>query len=190
MNKTETELVLKNYTAFLKRIDKHIQRVRENYSDKIYCKKGCDSCCRFLNLFPVEAFALSAAFLKLDKSSQATSHLTLPDVIPSELGKKACPLLINRKCILYGARPIICRTHGFPIYIEKDGEPMVDFCPKNFKDVTSFSRDALLSLEHLNTMLTAINTHFLESIETKNPLPDRIPISQALPMIERLYPRE
>jgi len=213
MNQTEIDLVLKNYTAFLKRIDTHIQRVGENYSDKIFCKKGCDSCCRFLSLFPVEAFALSSAFRKLDKSNQdliqdsmirnnlipnrmdqtnldqtklAPSDLTLSNVILSELEKEVCPLLIDKECILYGARPIICRTHGFPIYIEKEGEGLVDFCPKNFKDVTSFSRDALLNLEQLNILLTAINTQFLESIETENPLPDRIPISQALFMIEDL----
>ena len=216
INQDTIELVLKNYTQLLKRIDAHIQRVEKEYSDKIVCKKGCDSCCRFLSLFPVEAFALSAAFLRLDKSTQdlvrdilaqtdlarnnqipsdlSPSNLYPSDLdperpVPSELEKtEACPLLINKECILYEARPIICRTHGFPIYIEKDGKSLVDFCPKNFKDVTSFSKDALLSLGHLNTLLTAINTQFLKSIEPDTPFPDRIPISQALFMLNPTEP--
>jgi Fe-S-cluster containining protein len=179
MDQAEIDLVLKNYTALLKRVDAHIQKVEKDYSDKIACKKGCDSCCRFLSLFPVEAFAMSAAFLKMDKSCQDLVRSNL-DRIEPEKGKEDCPLLIHRECVLYEARPIICRTHGFPIYIEKNGENLVDFCPKNFKGMKSFSKDALLNLEQLNTLLTAINTQFLESIETHAQFLDRIPMSKAL----------
>ena len=205
MIQAEIDLVLQNYTQFLEKVDAHIQRVEKKYPEEIACKKGCDSCCRFLTLFPVEAFSISAAFLKLDKprqdfvrsvlvpsipikngpvsANEISSGLNPSSPVPSELEKKGCPLLINRECILYEARPIICRTHGFPIYIEKDGESLVDFCPKNFKNNTSFSRDTLLHLEQLNTLLTAINTQFLKSIELDSQFPDRIPISQALFML-------
>ena len=165
-------LLLKNYDDLLKRVDAHIKKVEKNYSDKIVCKKGCDTCCRFLNLFPVEAFALSAAFLGMNNSCQKSVMSGLEE-------KNRCPLLINNQCVLYEARPIICRTHGYPLYFKKDGEILVDFCPKNFKGVTSFTRDALFDLDQLNKLLAAINKQFLESFET-NPFDDRIPISRAL----------
>jgi len=171
-------LLLKNYDNLLKRVDTHIKKVEKNYSDEIVCKKGCDTCCRFLNVFPVEAFALSAAFLGMNKSCQKIVMAGLED-------KTNCPLLINNKCVLYEARPIICRTHGYPLYFEKDGETLVDFCPKNFKGVTSFTRDALFDLDQLNRLLAAINKQFLESFET-NPFADRIPMSRALFLLDEI----
>ena len=169
---------LKNYNALLKRVDDHIRNLEKRYPDKIVCKKGCDSCCKFLTLFPVEALAISAAFIKLPEEMQG--------IVVKKLKQKedACPILIDSACILYPARPVICRTHGYPIYMEKNGEPLVDFCPENFKGVTSFPKDALLSIEQLNTTLIAINHHFLESIGTKSPFPERIPISKAVFMLE------
>ena len=97
-----------------------------------------------------------------------------------EKEKQACPLLIDRECVLYPARPIICRTHGYPIYMEKEGKRLVDFCPENFKGISSFPKETMLDIESLNTMLSVINRQFIESIEMDPPLLDRIPISEAL----------
>ena len=171
--------LLKNYRALLKQVDAHIQQLEKTYSDKIACKKGCDSCCQFLNLFPVEAFALASAFLQTEKSSQ--------DSVRAELKKPTtgCPLLIDHQCRLYQARPIICRTHGYPLYLKKKGETLVDFCPENFKGMTSFPRSSLLDLEQLNTLLTAINTQFVASLEIKS-FADRIPMSRALLLLEEM----
>ncbi len=176
MDQAILNLLLKNYNDLLKRVDAHIKQVEKSYSDEIVCKKGCDSCCRFLNLFPVEAFALSAAFIEMDKSRR--------NLVMAGLEKKAddCPLLIQGQCLLYEARPIICRTHGYPLYFEKNGEIMVDFCPKNFKGMTSFPKEVLFDLEQLNTLLAAINKQFLDSIETD--IADRIPMSCALLLLD------
>ena len=179
MNQNTLNDALKNYRTLLKQVDAHIKQVETDYSNKIVCKKGCDSCCRFLNLFPVEAFALASAFLEMDKSNR--------DIVRAALEKRTtgCPLLIDHQCFLYGARPIICRTHGYPLYFKKKEEALVDFCPKNFKGVTSFPRSSLLDLEQLNTLLAAINKHFLESIKTR-PSADRIPISSALLLLDEM----
>ncbi|WP_299981421.1 YkgJ family cysteine cluster protein [Desulfobacula sp.] len=180
MDENIIHLALKNYSALLKRVDDHIRHIEKKYPDKIVCKKGCDSCCKFLTLFPVEAFAISAAFIKLPEETR--------DIVVKHLKKEedACPLLIDRTCILYPARPVICRTHGYPIYIEKDGETLVDFCPENFKGMASFPKDILLSIEQLNTTLIAVNRHFLESIETTLPSPERIPISKAIFLLDEM----
>lgn len=86
--------------------------------------------------------------------------------------------------MLYEARPIICRTHGYPLYFEKDGKTLVDFCPKNFKGVSSFPKESLFDLEQLNTLLATINKQFIESIETDVPLADRIAMSDALGLLD------
>jgi len=175
MDEKSLDRLLKNYTALINRIDDHICQLEEKYPDNIVCKKGCDACCRFLTLFPVEAIAVSRAFFSLPEKSR--------DRIVNRLKDKkedACPLLIGRSCAVYSARPIICRTHGYPICIEKNGETRVDFCPENFKGIRSFPKETLLSLEQLNTTLIAVNQHFLDAIETDAPFPDRIPVSEAI----------
>lgn len=177
MNQEIINALLQNYGTLLARVDAHIKQVETKYSNEIACKKGCDDCCRFLNLFPVEAFALSAAFCQMDNFSQ---NLIMKGL---EKGTEGCPLLIGGQCMLYEARPIICRTHGYPLYFEKDGETLVDFCPKNFNGMTGFPKDSLFDLEQLNTLLATINKQFIESIETDVPLADRIPMSDALGLL-------
>jgi uncharacterized protein len=177
MNRKMINTLLKNYGRLLARVDAHIKQVETKYSNEIVCKKGCDSCCRFLNLFPVEAFSLATAFCQMDTGREQ---------IMAGLEKgTGCPLLIKGQCSLYEARPIICRTHGYPLYFEKDGETLVDFCPKNFKGISCFPKESLFDLEQLNTILTAINKQFIESIETDFPLAERIPISDALGLLDK-----
>lgn len=95
-------------------------------------------------------------------------------------------LLVDHTCMVYPARPVICRTHGLPIYMEKEGRAQVDFCPENFKTVSELPREALLDIDHLNTLLIAVNQHFLEQLEAD--LPDRIPVSHALELWQQLEP--
>lgn len=178
MTPQDIDALLANYTALVQRVDQYIQHIETGYADQIACKKGCDACCRFLGLFPVEALALSTAFRALPPDRQALGLAAV------KKGEDACPLLIDHQCLIYDARPLICRTHGFPIYMEKDGKPFVDFCPKNFTGLTTLPKDAMLNLEQLNTTLAAVNRHFLECIETDTSLPDRIPMSDALEFLD------
>lgn len=169
--------LLKNYTAFTQRIDQHIAALEKRYPDGITCKKGCDNCCKSLSLFQVEAFGIAAAFKKMDilVQQRITKRIkTNPD---------ECPLLLDHACALYQARPVICRTHGYPVTIEKNNRIEIDFCPENFKGTTGFEHADLLSLEKLNTTLSTISRHFAASIETNPPLPERINIADALFLI-------
>ncbi len=194
MDDSQTKDLLENYIALIERVDGHILSIEQKYPNHIACKKGCDSCCRFLNLFPVEAFALANAFVQIpiEEQTKITKNIEKPiqksiakpidEPINEPINKldETCPLLINNSCALYKNRPVICRTHGYPIFMEKKEESYIDFCPKNFKGFTNFPKDTLISIEQLNTTLTAINQHFRKSIETDPPLPERIPISTAL----------
>ena len=163
--------LLENYSALVRRVDEHVRNLEKQYKGNISCKKGCDDCCRFLTLFPVEAFAIAAAFSQLPSEDVEAVRKACED-------EDRCPLLLDHQCRLYPARPVICRTHGFPIYMEEEGNARVDFCPENFQGIKDFPREALLDLNQLNTVLTAVNSHFLQSVEGE--LPERIPISQAL----------
>ena len=164
--------ILKNYRALITRVDAYIEQLARVHKDALFCKKGCDDCCRHLALFPVEAFALSRAFSTLDEPIRKKIEQQVLE------NQDVCPFLQDHICTVYSHRPVICRTHGYPLYMEKDGEGMVDFCPKNFKGVTEFSQPDLLDLDRLNTLLAAVNNHFTACFDQE--LPDRIWMSQAL----------
>ena len=164
--------LLKNYRELISRIDQHIEQLARVHGDNIFCKKGCDDCCRHLALFPVEAFNLARAFGALDDLSREKIEKQARE------NSGICPFLQDHICMVYSDRPVICRTHGYPLYMEKDGEGMVDFCPKNFKGATEFSRSDMLDLDRLNTLLFAVNNHFVACFEED--FPDRIWMKQAL----------
>lgn len=170
--------LLKNYMDLISRVDEHIQRLARVHKDRLACKKGCDACCRHLSLFPVEAFVLSRAFSRLDAPCRERI------IGQAQQTDRTCPLLVDHVCMVYEARPIICRTHGYPLYMEKEGRAMVDFCPKNFKGVKKLDRPDLLDLDRMNTLLTAVNNHFVACFE--DGLPERIPVDQALELYQDL----
>jgi Fe-S-cluster containining protein len=148
---------LENYRALTARVDDLCRLIATEYGDCLACREGCDDCCRHIAIFPVEAASLALALSELNPEEVAhirdLARTTSPDV---------CPLLENGRCLLYIARPIICRTHGFPL-ISSEREGLIDYCPKNFKNVTSFPAAFVLDLDRLNTTLAAINAVFTAS---------------------------
>jgi hypothetical protein len=167
---------LRNYRNLVEKVDALCRRIATGYGEYLACGKGCDDCCRHISLFPVEAFALTSAIGELpggvsghirDRARRASSD--------------ACPLLENGLCLLYAFRPIICRTHGFPLLSCAAGEKVIDYCPKNFMEITSLPADAVLNLDILNTTLAAINAVFIASRgNSTNAELNRIPIAEAL----------
>lgn len=163
---------LENYLALLQRVDELCQGTASRFSDQIACRPGCDACCRHLSLFAVEARALTLALQELPEDDAAAIREAARAAAPDG----PCPLLRDGLCLLYRARPIICRTHGLPLLIDRDGARQVDFCPENFRTVSSIPGSAVIDLERLNAMLTAINALFLNS----RPGPERIAMADAL----------
>ncbi len=181
----ELKPLLENYSALIQRVDAHIENVNTLFPQEIACKEGCDACCRHLSLFPVEAFALARAYVQAAPMQQARILDNLAE--PHGDADLPCPLLLEGRCLLYKDRPLICRTHGYPLYIKgEDGEGRVDFCPENFKGAWELPNQILLDLDQLNTTLLAVNQHFLSAIETDPPMADRIPMSEALLLLSEV----
>ena len=165
---------LENYRALLLRIDEMCSQTATRFAAQISCRPGCDACCRHLSIFAVEAAALQRALRHLNEQQAevirqaAAASASSPD--------SPCPLLQGGLCLLYQARPIICRTHGLPLLIERDGAREIDFCPENFRDTASIPGSAVIDLDRLNATLAAINTLFVHSF----PGPERLTMAQAL----------
>ncbi|BCA78622.1 YkgJ family cysteine cluster protein [Desulfuromonas sp. AOP6] len=164
------------YLQLRDKVDTLCRQIEKAHTDAISCQAGCDSCCLALTLFPVEAYALAKAVA------------AQPETVRERLrgrGRKvgdngACPLLEEGHCLLYGDRPIICRTHGLPILLREPEGTRVDFCPLNFVGYDSLTGSSLIDLERLNELLAAINHDFVTRNFGPQALPDRIAIGEAL----------
>lgn len=148
---------MRNYQELVKRVDFLCDTIGARLEGHIVCRKGCDACCLHLSLFPVEAAVVAEAVRQLPLSQR----LKLRERAKNAHNDGPCPLLEDHVCLIYQARPMICRTHGLPILSRIDGDLQVDFCPENCRDLTALSGDMVIDLDRLNTALTAINGLYL-----------------------------
>lgn len=148
---------LNNYRQLVERVDDLCRRILQAYPEQIVCHKGCDSCCRHLSLFWVEGVALALALEALPERDAETIRQRARSATPDG----PCPLLEAGCCLLYAARPLICRTHGLPLLGNRDGERFVDTCPENFKGVKNLPATAVIDLDLLNVTLATINGLFV-----------------------------
>jgi hypothetical protein len=168
---------LLNYRDFVDKVNALCRKIEAEYYEQMACRKGCDGCCLHFSLFWVEAVNLAAALEELPESRVAQ----IREQARTASSDGPCPLLKDGACIMYDARPIICRTHGLPILLREGDIITVDFCPRNFRGVDSLPGDAVIDLHRLNTLLTAINAHFVsEFFHGKTPARERLTIAEAL----------
>jgi uncharacterized protein len=150
--------ILGNYLELRLKVDELCRFVDSNFGEAIRCRKGCDSCCRHISIFPVEAYAIRTAL--------KDSHLKRSEQIKrlaQDANEERCPLLHQGVCLLYEARPIICRTHGYPLLTELDGKKTLDHCPFNFDGITNFPAKTIINMDLVNITLATINSVFCTS---------------------------
>jgi len=129
-----------------RRVDDFFGAAREKGG--IVCAMGCTACCQVdLTVFTVEAKNIAKAFSRLGQRTRAAARRRA-------LKGRHCAMLDSRgRCVIYEARPLICRTHGLPLLIS--GE--VDHCPLNFCDKRP-ERSQVLVLERVNEFLSMAET--------------------------------
>lgn len=169
--------LLNNYLQLCARVADLCGQIEQRCREHLSCREGCDSCCRHLSLFWVEAAALAWALKQLEPAAAEEIRRQAQGSSPDG----PCPLLLGGRCLLYAARPLICRTHGLPLLLERDGERRIDYCPLNFQQATTLPSGALVNLETLNATLAAINALFVqEQFGATAPAVERLTIAEAL----------
>lgn len=166
--------VLDNYHQLTARIEALCATIAASLGDQLTCSAGCSSCCTAITIFPVEAAAMEEALQSLPEWQAAEIRRHAAEHADGE----RCPLLLNHHCLLYKARPIICRTHGLPIIYTTDGHRQSDCCPRNMHDGATLSGASVVDLDTLNTLLVAVNSIYLS--QTGSTTDQRLTIAEAL----------
>ncbi|HEY9840878.1 MAG TPA: YkgJ family cysteine cluster protein [Candidatus Obscuribacterales bacterium] len=154
------------------------------HAQHLSCRQGCSGCChQHLGVFRVEATAVSRALAELPADTRQHIHQQAREVLDGT--RSACPLLLDESCSIYASRPVICRTHGYPLhYQEEEGEIILDVCPLNFTQPGSLEALELnqtLPLDRLNLRLAAINyVYCRDQLADPGLAEDRLPLAEVV----------
>jgi uncharacterized protein len=146
----------KLYSDLLSRCDSFASKIMDRYAGNIACRAGCSQCCILKTVFPVEAYNIQQYIAQSGFSAEK----------PSRADNRQCRFLKDDRCSIYPVRPVICRTHGYPVII--DGN--IDFCPENFIGIKTIESENILDLDKLNHALAVINKGFVDNLEVPLPL--------------------
>ncbi|TYO98219.1 Fe-S-cluster containining protein [Geothermobacter ehrlichii] len=164
------------YRQLLTRIDAFAAKTRQRLGEQLYCRPGCAGCCTHIGVLPVEALALSGALAEAPPPLRERVRKRLANTAGDD-----CPLLEQNLCLLYDARPVICRTQGLPLLVGSGEERRIDFCPLNFRGLDSLPGEVVLDLDRLNQTLVAINLLLGEKLKREGiRMPERLRVAEAL----------
>lgn len=167
--------LLENYKQLVARVDALCDVISSSLGGQITCSAGCSSCCTAITVFPVEAAVMRET---LDSFPALQAEEIRRHVLEHADGER-CPLLLHHHCLLYDARPIICRTHGLPIIYTHNGQRNSDCCPLNMNETESLSGAQVVDLDKLNTLLAAVNSIYLSRSDGAES-PERLTIAEVI----------
>ncbi len=145
--------MIESFLTLRTRIDRFAASIRARYGEQISCKPGCLDCCQAgLTLITVEAVAIGKALGASDE------RVLLQAGQPSFSEEGMCSFLDNEGlCSIYTHRPIICRTHGYPLKYEE--QENISVCDKNFAYQIPHS-SVIFDMDNLDAALFAINMDY------------------------------
>jgi uncharacterized protein len=143
-----------------RKIDAFFARVADRYPRELACGPGCSDCChRELTVTVVEADAIE----DLVRALEPEARRALAALAASRAGDACAALDASGRCMIYAARPLVCRSHGLPIRFASPATgrrlPVLDACFKNFlgRDLAALDGDCVLDQQTLSTLLGAID---------------------------------
>lgn len=141
------------------KIDGFFARVEARHGDDMQCQTGCSDCCHVrLSVTGVEADAIRALAATMPAEARAAFGTGPED---------RCAALDGAgRCMIYAARPVICRSHGAPIRMRRDSLPVIaggrtagsaiESCYRNFTH-TEPAPDCVLDQTTLSALTLAVD---------------------------------
>jgi Fe-S-cluster containining protein len=103
------------YEQLLGAIGRRFDHIASRQSAHMRCASGCHSCCApGLSVSLVEARALAAHLAARPERAREALALEVSD---PHAGQRCSLLSARGECVVYEARPLVCRTHGAPLLV-------------------------------------------------------------------------
>lgn len=137
-----------------RKVDAFFERVAARHTADMQCSSGCSDCCHVrLTVTGIEAAALRAHVAALT----ATDCAALAANIAAAPADRCVALDANGRCLVYAARPIVCRSHGVPIRMTEQSLPVVESCHRNFtaRGPAAADPDCILDQTTLSALVLA-----------------------------------
>lgn len=167
---TKLDQILDNYATLCRYCDSFFSFVRKQYGRDMACGKGCSACCELHSVCGLEARAVAACVAK--------KHAPRPQKGKS---RSRCALCVNQECIAYPARPVICRTHGVPLLLDK-GKTVATSCRLNFagRDLAALPRSHVLDTTAVTGNLIRLNMAFCMAVGRSDLASERFTMAAVL----------
>lgn len=140
------------------KIDGFFARVESRHGEDMQCTTGCSDCCHVrLSITSVEATAITAAAATWSAERIAGLRAVGPEDRCAALGP-------DGRCRIYEVRPVVCRSHGVPIRMQRPGLPVIRdqppdeivACHRNFMH-TGVAADCVLDQTTLSALVLAVD---------------------------------
>ena len=135
------------------KVDAFFARVEARHGDDMQCHTGCSDCCHArLTVTGVEARAIGHELATWDPPRRAAlaAHAA---AAPTD---RCAALDPGGRCLIYAARPVVCRSHGAPIRLRQGSLPVVQSCFKNFTHTTP-DPDCVIDQETLSALVLTVD---------------------------------
>jgi Fe-S-cluster containining protein len=144
---------MSRYPEVAAKVDAFFARVEARHGSDMQCHSGCSDCCNArLTITLAEAQAIAdevEAWPDDRRAALAASARSSTD---------ACAALSQGRCLIYDARPLVCRSHGAPIRLREGSLPVVRACFRNFPaGPDKAAADCILDQQTLSAITLALN---------------------------------
>lgn len=120
---------MSRYSELTTKVDAFFARAIARHGRDMQCGSGCSDCCHTrLTITAVEA----AAIRREVASWPAERRAAVRDQAVAAAADRCGALDATGRCLIYDARPIVCRSHGAPIRLRERSLPVVQACHRNF----------------------------------------------------------
>lgn len=147
------------YKKLRDEVDNLCDSLLQKHQSFMQCHEGCSMCCQSFKILPVEFHAIQEELMGRDIQINQNTK-------PGE-----CKFLINNRCSIYKRRPVICRTHGFPLARLNEDEEAYEifYCELNFIkfSLDKFNNKNVYFEEENSVKLFELNKEFIKHFKQK-----------------------
>lgn len=147
---------MSRYADVANKVDAFFTRVTDRHPGDMQCKSGCSDCCAVrLSVTAAEGDAIRDFLAGCSSDRRATLVANARSAPPD----RCAALDPAGRCLIYDARPIVCRSHGVPIRMTTASLPVVQACHRNFTErgPAAADPDCILDQTTLSALVLAVD---------------------------------